>query len=105
DTAEHSLGGHGRGSIARVRSPQMRMSEVLRHLRQQQAASGARPRLLQRYAAFLPITSATPPITLGEGNTRLVHARSLGRASGIPDLQLKVEGLNPTGSFKDRAMV
>jgi threonine synthase len=83
----------------------MRMSEVLRHLRQQQAASGARPRLIQRYAAFLPVTSATPPITLGEGNTPLVHARALGRAIGIPELHLKVEGMNPTGSFKDRGMV
>jgi threonine synthase len=83
----------------------MRMSEVLRHLRQQQAASGARPRLIQRYAAFLPVTAATPPITLGEGNTPLVHARALGRAIGIPELHLKVEGMNPTGSFKDRGMV
>lgn len=83
----------------------MRMSEVLRHLRQQHAASGARPRLIQRYAAFLPVTSATPPITLGEGNTPLVHARSLGRAIGIPELHLKIEGMNPTGSFKDRGMV
>ena len=81
------------------------MSEVLRHLRQQQAASGARPRLIQRYAAFLPVTAATPPITLGEGNTPLVHARALGRAIGIPELHLKVEGMNPTGSFKDRGMV
>ena len=81
------------------------MSEVLRHLRQQQAASGARPRLIQRYAAFLPVTSATPPITLGEGNTPLVHARALGRAIGIPELHLKFEGMNPTGSFKDRGMV
>ena len=81
------------------------MSEVLRHLRQQQAASGARPRLIQRYAAFLPVTNATPPITLGEGNTPLVHARSLGRAIGIPELHVKVEGMNPTGSFKDRGMV
>jgi threonine synthase len=83
----------------------MRMSEVLRHLRQQQAASGARPRLIQRYAAFLPVTSATPPITLGEGYTPLVHARTLGRAIGIPELHLKLEGMNPTGSFKDRGMV
>ena len=83
----------------------MRMSEVLRHLRQQHAAIGARPRLIQRYAAFLPVTSATPPITLGEGYTPLVHARNLGRAIGIPELHLKLEGLNPTGSFKDRGMV
>ena len=83
----------------------MRTSEVLRHLRQQQATPGARPRLLHRYAAFLPLTDATPPLSLGEGATPLVHARNLGRELGIPELYLKVEGTNPTGSFKDRGMV
>ncbi|HUG47376.1 MAG TPA: threonine synthase [Candidatus Limnocylindria bacterium] len=65
----------------------------------------ARPRLLQRYAAFLPVSEATPPLSLGEGYTPLVHARNLGRAIGCPLLHLKVEGNNPTGSFKDRGMV
>ena len=83
----------------------MRMSEVLRQLRHQQSTAGARPRLLQRYAAFLPVSEATPPITLGEGYTPLVHARTLGRAIGCPLLFLKFEGVNPTGSFKDRGMV
>jgi threonine synthase len=83
----------------------MRMSEVLRHLRQQQATTGARPRLLHRYAGFLPVSSATPPLSLGEGFTPLVHARTLGRAIGCPELYLKYEGMNPTGSFKDRGMV
>ena len=83
----------------------MRTSEVLRHLRNQQATPGARPRLLHRYAAFLPLTDATPPLSLGEGATPLVHARNLGRELGIPELHLKVEGANPTGSFKDRGMV
>jgi threonine synthase len=81
------------------------MSDVLRHLRQQQTTSGARPRLLHRYASFLSVGEATPPLSLGEGFTPLVHARTLGRAIGVPELYLKFEGMNPTGSFKDRGMV
>jgi threonine synthase len=83
----------------------MRMSDVLRQLRQQRTTADARPRLLDRYKAFLPLTEATPPISLGEGFTPLVHARELGRRMGVPLLHLKVEGMNPTGSFKDRGMV
>jgi len=83
----------------------MRMSDVLRQLRQQHTMADARPRLIERYAAFLPLTDATPRLSLGEGYTPLVHARTLGRAMGCPLLHLKVEGMNPTGSFKDRGMV
>ena len=83
----------------------MRMSDVLRQLRQQRTTAEARPRLMERYAAFLPVTGATPNISLGEGYTPLVHARNLGRMIGCPLLFLKVEGMNPTGSFKDRGMV
>jgi threonine synthase len=84
----------------------MRMSEVLRQLRAEQTKSiGARPRLLQRFEPFLPVTDLTPQLSLGEGFTPLVHARSLGRAMGCPLLYLKLEGMNPTGSFKDRGMV
>ena len=86
-------------------NPAMRMSDVLRQLRQQRSSADARPRLMERYAAFLPLTEATPNLSLGEGFTPLVHARSLGRLIGVPLLYLKVEGLNPTGSFKDRGMV
>ena len=64
-----------------------------------------RPRLMERYRRFLPITDATPPHTLGEGGTPLVHAARLGSAIGLRRLYLKVEGQNPTGSFKDRGMV
>jgi threonine synthase len=65
----------------------------------------ARPRLVERYREFLPITDATPPLTLGEGFTPLVRAHRLGAALGLSSLYLKVEGQNPTGSFKDRGMV
>ena len=81
------------------------MSDVLRQLRQQHTTADARPRLMERYAAFLPVGAHTPNISLGEGYTPLVHARNLGRMIGCPLLHLKVEGVNPTGSFKDRGMV
>ncbi|HXG39301.1 MAG TPA: threonine synthase [Candidatus Limnocylindrales bacterium] len=64
-----------------------------------------RPRLLERYAQFLPLTEETPRLSLGEGFTPLVRAARLGAAIGVPNLFLKVEGQNPTGSFKDRGMV
>jgi len=83
----------------------MRMSQVLHDLRAEQAVSGRRPRLMERFADFLPLSEATPPLGLGEGFTPLVHAHNLGRELGLPQLYLKVEGQNPTGSFKDRGMV
>jgi threonine synthase len=69
------------------------------------ARASARPRLLERYRRFLPVTDATPVLTLGEGFTPLVAAPRLGAKIGVPNLHLKLEGLNPTGSFKDRGMV
>ena len=60
--------------------------------------------LLEKYSEFLPVTSSTPRITLGEGFTPLIKTQKLGKMFGI-DLYLKYEGMNPTGSFKDRGMV
>ncbi|MEI7743988.1 MAG: threonine synthase [Chloroflexota bacterium] len=65
----------------------------------------ARPRLTERYREVLPVTDATPVVSLGEGATPLIHARRLGASIGVPNLRLKIEGQNPTGSFKDRGMV
>ena len=65
----------------------------------------SRPSLVERYRRFLPVGPSTPNPTLGEGGTPLIHARHLGRELGLPNLHLKVEGANPTGSFKDRGMV
>jgi threonine synthase len=67
--------------------------------------SAGRPTLTARYRAFLPITDATPDLTLGEGFTPLVRLRRLGERAGLRNLFAKVEGQNPTGSFKDRGMV
>jgi threonine synthase len=68
-------------------------------------AYAGRPSLVERYREFLPVTDATPVVSLGEGFTPLVHARRLGASLGLDNLYLKVEGMNPTGSFKDRGMV
>ena len=65
----------------------------------------ARPQLVERYRQFLPIGPDTPVVSLGEGATPLLHARRLGESLGLRNLHLKVEGQNPTGSFKDRGMV
>jgi len=60
--------------------------------------------LLTTYRTYLPITSHTPTLTLGEGDTPLVNAPAVSRETGA-DVWLKLEGCNPTGSFKDRGMV
>ena len=60
---------------------------------------------MDRYRRFLPVTDDTPALTLGEGATPLVHATRLGASIGLSNLYLKIEGQNPTGSFKDRGMV
>jgi threonine synthase len=59
--------------------------------------------LAERYRDRLPLTAATPVVTLGEGSTPLVRAERLGARAGC-ELWLKWEGANPTGSFKDRGM-
>ncbi len=61
--------------------------------------------LIDRYADRLPVTARTPRLTLGEGGTPLVRGPALERETGIEEVWLKVEGANPTGSFKDRGMV
>ncbi len=61
--------------------------------------------VLARYKEFLPVTANTPLVSLGEGDTPLVKCRELEREVGCGELYLKLEGCNPTGSFKDRGMV
>lgn len=61
--------------------------------------------LINKYRNFLPVSDKTPIITLCEGNTPLIKADNLAEAIGLDaELYLKYEGLNPTGSFKDRGM-
>jgi threonine synthase len=59
--------------------------------------------LLAEYGDRLPISDATPHVTLREGGTPLIHSQSLSGITGC-DVWLKFEGTNPTGSFKDRGM-
>ncbi|SFQ29495.1 threonine synthase [Actinomadura madurae] len=59
--------------------------------------------LIEEYRDRLPVTDATPVVTLLEGGTPLVPARRLSQLTGC-EVFLKVEGANPTGSFKDRGM-
>jgi threonine synthase len=61
--------------------------------------------ILVKYKNFLPVTTKTPVITIGEADTPLVRSRSLEREIGCGELYFKLEGCNPTGSFKDRGMV
>ena len=62
--------------------------------------------LIERWRERLPVTASTPVVSLGEGDTPLVRADRVAAAAGMPagSVYLKLEGLNPTGSFKDRGM-
>ena len=59
--------------------------------------------VIEEYRDRLPVGEGAPVVTLGEGGTPLVPARHLSELTGC-DVRLKVEGCNPTGSFKDRGM-
>jgi len=61
--------------------------------------------VIARYREYLPVGPSTPEVDLQEGSTPLVPSRNIGRALGLSRLFFKYEGLNPTGSFKDRGMV
>ena len=63
------------------------------------------PGLINAYKQYLPVTSKTPIITLNEGNTPLIHSSQISDLIGNDTkVYLKYDGLNPTGSFKDRGM-
>ena len=63
------------------------------------------PGLINAYKQYLPVTSKTPIISLNEGNTPLIFSQSISNLIGNDTkVYLKYDGLNPTGSFKDRGM-
>ena len=63
------------------------------------------PGLINAYRQHLPVSSKTPIISLNEGNTPLIFSQSLSDLIGNDTkVYLKFDGLNPTGSFKDRGM-
>ena len=61
--------------------------------------------VLAKYKDYLPLTDDTPIFSLGEGDTPLVKSRHIVALVGCEELYFKLEGCNPTGSFKDRGMV
>jgi threonine synthase len=74
-----------------------------------ETAAGARlkrwPGIIEHYRRFLPVAESTPVVSLNEGNTPLIESRWLRERLGRNiKVYLKFEGLNPTGSFKDRGM-
>ena len=60
--------------------------------------------LIERFRERLPVSPATPVVSLGEGSTPLLRADRLAKAAGLRELWLKWEASNPTGSYKDRGM-
>jgi threonine synthase len=61
--------------------------------------------IIEQYRKHLPVSPATPIVTLGEGGTPLIRLQNIPRdLPGGVELYVKFEGLNPTGSFKDRGM-
>src|SRR5260370_8602967 len=61
--------------------------------------------VIECYREYLPVSDSTPVISLGEGNTPLIHCSKLSKRVGRGcDVFVKTEGVNPTGSFKDRGM-
>jgi threonine synthase len=62
------------------------------------------PGVIEAFRDRLPVTAATPVVTLLEGNTPLLEAPRVASRAGVARVYLKVEGANPTGSFKDRGM-
>jgi Threonine synthase len=61
--------------------------------------------VIRRYKEFLPVSDATPIVSLYEGETPLIQLKNLPKKFGIEaDWYVKFEGMNPTGSFKDRGM-
>jgi threonine synthase len=69
------------------------------------AASHGRAGVIERFRAYLPVTDKTPIITLLEGDTPLIPSRYLPEVLKVDvKVYFKYEGLNPTGSFKDRGM-
>jgi len=60
--------------------------------------------IIEHYAEFLPVSASMPIVSLGEGNTPLIHCPQLSKRVRGCEVFVKNEGVNPTGSFKDRGM-
>ncbi|MCL4434145.1 MAG: threonine synthase [Actinobacteria bacterium] len=79
------------------------ISEAIQDATGVRAANLRWPGVIETYRTYLPVSSGSPVVTLLEGGTPLLHAPRLSRIVGS-QVYLKLEGMNPTGSFKDRGM-
>ena len=70
-----------------------------------QADRNMKAGVLEKYKQYLPVTARTLVFSLGEGDTPLVRSNQLEKEIGCQELYFKLEGCNPTGSFKDRGIV
>ena len=78
------------------------LASISRDLSKEQLSE--RPFTMWRYHELLPVQDPNQVISLGEGFTPIAKAQRLGKVIGCADLYIKDEGLNPTGSFKDRGL-
>ena len=83
------------------RCPQCGATIDLRYAKQTITDDPSKPGIW-RHVDHLPLHDLTYAVTLGEGNTPLLHSAQLGAQLGLPELYFKLEGNNPTGSYKDR---
>ncbi|HSF47397.1 MAG TPA: pyridoxal-phosphate dependent enzyme, partial [Burkholderiales bacterium] len=80
-------------------------SELHPHPSLPREGEGAYRGIIERYRDRLPVTDATPVVSLNEGATPLIELKNLPRlVKKDVRIYCKFEGLNPTGSFKDRGM-
>lgn len=70
----------------------------------QKRDGGHQPNGMWRWFEIMPVRAIDNVVSLGEGSTPLLHAKTLGKKLGSPNVFIKEEGLNPTGSFKARGM-
>ena len=90
---------------SRSSEPGVAAGSTAAHVSEAERPPAHRQGVLRRYRDILPVTDATPLVTIGEGDTPLVRSGRLEAEAGCEALYFKLESCNPSGSFKDRGMV
>ena len=97
-----ALDPHDRHFLCRCGAPLLARYDLEAACAWSRDSLAGRASTMWRYREMMPIFDGEQPVTLGEGFTPLVHARSLGASLGLDRLYIKDESLNPTNSFKAR---
>jgi threonine synthase len=97
-----TLDAHGRHHLCSCGAPLLARYDLDRARAWSRETLAGREPNMWRYRELMPLFDGEEPVTLGEGFTPLVHARSLGETLGLTQLYIKDESLNPTNSFKAR---